>query len=316
MPPPRPSVITVLGAQRFDPSLGTAVAALNVKGRIAIITAGWQERESDDRELAEHLDKRVINLRLHARAEEIFTEDPELRAAHRERQEALRHRQDFYRIRLEYAVEAERVIRQRSAPAAILAEQAAESAFAIRELDASHLALCGRIRAEFEAKWDLARRPLVARHREELAALIGDCSTIAIAGGHVATLLNRLLLFGMAGLFGERPIFAWSAGAMALTERVLLFHDDPPQGPGTSELLDFGLGILPGLVVLPRPEERLHLDDRDRMQRLVERFQPARCLALPERSWVQWRDGVLAEPHGVLALAADGTSDKLPGDLA
>src|SRR4051812_36138466 len=123
-----PSTVAFLGAQRFAPSLGDAVAAVGVTGCVGIITAGWQEREVDDQPLVDHLDKRAINLRLHARADDVFSKDPELRAAHRERQEALRHRQDFYRIRLEYAVEAERTIRQRAAPAAIVAEQAEECA--------------------------------------------------------------------------------------------------------------------------------------------------------------------------------------------
>ena len=115
-----PSAVVLLGAQRFEPTLGAAVAELGVNGRIAIITAGWQERESEDDELTAHLGRRTVNLRLHARGEELFAADPELRAAHRERQDALRHRQDFYRIRLEHELEADRVIRQRVAPAEIV----------------------------------------------------------------------------------------------------------------------------------------------------------------------------------------------------
>lgn len=311
MPALRPSAIAFLGAQRFAPSLADAVAAVGVSGRMAIITAGWQEREVDDQELVDHLGGRAINLRLHGRADEVFTKDPVLRAAHRERQEALRHRQDFYRIRLEYALEAERTIRQRAAPPAILAEQADECANAIRELDDWHLQLCARIREEFEARWSLASRPSVARHRAEIAALLEGCSAVAIAGGQVATLLNRLLLFGIAELIGSRPIFAWQAGAMALSERVVLFHDSPPQGPGAAEVLDEGLGLLPGVVVLPQPEQRLDLTDRDRVQRMVRRFQPRRCLALPARSWAIWRDGKIDDLHEVVELGLDGSATPL-----
>src|SRR5207253_2752726 len=81
-----------------------------VHRRIATITAGWQEREAEDEELDAHLGGNTVNLRLHARGDELFREDPELRAAHRERQDGLRHRQDFYRIRLEHALAAELVI--------------------------------------------------------------------------------------------------------------------------------------------------------------------------------------------------------------
>ncbi len=308
---PHPNAVVLLGAQRFDPSLGDAVAALGVKGRIATITAGWQERESEDEDLAWHLEGRTINLTLHKRADEVFRDDPELRVAHRERQDALRHRQDFYRIRLEHAVEADRVIRQRATPPDIAAEQLAESAKAIRELDAWHLRLCAKIRGEFEARWKPSARPAILRHRAELQSIIDGCDAIAIAGGQVATLINRLMLFGIAEMIGTRPIFAWSAGAMALSDRIVLFHDNPPQGPGVSEVLDAGLGIVPNLVALPQPETRLRLDDRERVQRLVQRFAPARSLAFPARAWVIWRDGRYEQAHEVIELGADGGTGLL-----
>lgn len=305
--PPRPAVV-LLGAQRFDPSLGAAVSELNITGRVAVITAGWQEREPEDEELVAHLDGRAVNLRLHQRGEEVFREDPELRDAHRDRQGSLRHRQDFYRIRLEHELEADRVIRQRAAPPEILDEQMDASLAAIRELDAWHLDLCARIRTDFETRWDLFQRPSIARHRRELADLLSGCDAVAVAGGHVATLVNRLTLFGLADLIRHHTLFAWSAGAMALSERVVLFHDDPPQGPGASEVLDAGLGLVRDVVVFPEPERRLHLDQKDRVQRLVRRFEPALCLALPSRSRVTWRDGVFSSAQGVIQLRATGKS--------
>src|ERR1700761_4371611 len=102
--------VVLLGAQRFDPTLGEAVDELEIKGKIATITAGWQEREEEDDDLREHLGGRTGHLRLRARAEEAFREDSELMEAHRERQTILRHRQDFYRIRMEHALDAQHVI--------------------------------------------------------------------------------------------------------------------------------------------------------------------------------------------------------------
>ena len=282
------------------------MAELGVGGKIATITAGWQERELEDEELTEHLGGRTVNLRLHARGEELFKADPELRDAHRARQESLRHRQDFYRIRLEFELEAERVIRQRAAPADIVSDEADGSIEAIRELDARHLALCARIRNDFDARWDLANRPSVQQHRAELAALVASCDAVAIAGGHVATLVNRMTLFGIGDLVGQRTIFAWSGGAMAISDRIVLFHDDPPQGPGASEVLDAGLGLIPGVVVLPQPELRLHLDRKDRVQSMVRRFAPARCLALPSCSQATWKHGRLSSVSGVIELDANG----------
>lgn len=301
----------LLGAQRFDPSLGAAVSELGVTGRIAVITAGWQEREPEDEELVAHLGGRAVNLRLHKRGEQVFREDAELRDAHRDRQGSLRHRQDFYRIRLEHELEADRVIRQRAAPPEILEEQMQASLDAIRELDVWHLELCARIRTEFEQRWDVFNRPSIARHRRELAEILVGCDAVAIAGGHVATLVNRLVLFGLADLIQNHTIFAWSAGAMAISERVVLFHDSPPQGPGASEVLDAGLGLVRGVVAFPEPERRLHLDEKDRVQRLVRRFEPAVCLALPARSRVTWRDGVFSSAHGVVQLRATGRSAPL-----
>jgi len=304
--PKGPSAVVLLGAQRFEPTLSEAVSALGVTGRIATITAGWQERELEDEELSEHLGRRTVNLRLHTRGEELFAADAELRAAHRERQEALRHRQDFYRIRLEHQLEADHVIRQRSAPQEILAEQTEASIDSIRELDRWHLAQCAREHEAFEARWRLRERATVARHRQELSRVVADCAAIAVAGGHVVTLINRMNLFGIGEMAAGRIVFAWSAGAMAVSEQVVLFHDDPPQGPGASEVLDTGLGLCPGVVVFPEPEKRLRLDRKDRVARMARRFSPAYCLALPARSRVTWCAGKFEGSHGVQWMRADG----------
>ncbi len=302
-----PRAVVLLGAQRFDPSLRSTVEALGVQGLIAVVTAGWQERESEDGELHEHLKNRSINLRLHRRAEEVFARDAELAKLHRKRQQTLRHKQDFYRVRLEHELAANHVILQRNAPPAILEEEEAASLGAIRLLDEYHLGQCQRVHEEFEAEATPFERPWVARHRRELARILGDCGAIAIAGGHVASLLNRLRLFGIAELLDAQPVFAWSAGAMAVSERVVLFHDSPPQGPGASEVLDRGLALVPGVVPLPQPETRLRLDDPERVGVLARRFAPALCLTLPARAHVTFEDPRLVRPSEVSRLSPDGT---------
>ena len=122
---------------------------LGITGKIATITAGWQERESEDSELNEHLEGRTVNLRLYARAEEAWKQDPELRLAHRARQDRMRHKQDFYRIRLEHELEAAFVIQTRKAPPEILDEERDSSIHAIRDLDDAHLRDCVRERERF-----------------------------------------------------------------------------------------------------------------------------------------------------------------------
>ena len=307
-----PSAVVLLGAQRFEPTLAAAMARQYITGKVALITAGWQEREAEDEDLRQHLAPReTVNLVLHWRGEEVFREDPEFRAAHRERQDALRHRQDFYRIRVEQALEAERIIRKRPAPPDIAREQRQASIDAIRELDAWHLANCARLHDEFEKKWRPSERPALQKHRREISKIIEGCAAIAIAGGHVATLINRLFLFDIASMIGARPVFAWSGGAMAVTERVVLFHDDPPQGPGACEVLDKGLALVPHLVALPQPEQRLQLDRTDRVRIMAQRFAPALCLALPSRSSVVFREGGFQRSDGVVELREDGSHRAL-----
>jgi enterochelin esterase-like enzyme len=300
-PDSRPPIV-LLGAQRVDPTLGAVVSKLGGAKKFALITAGWQERESEDEELAAHLGVGTVNLLLHARGEELFREDTELKDAHRERQQQLRQSQECYRIRLEHALEADRTIRQRPAPAAILEEEAGASIASIRALDDWHLARCAAVHRAFEAKWDLANRPSVARHRREIEEMTKDCDALAIAGGQVATILNRLSLFAIGPLARARAVFAWSGGAMAITDRVVLFHDDPPQGPGASEVLDAGLGLAHDIVVLPAPEQRLHLEARGHAAEFVRRFAPARCIALPARSYFRWEAGPVMPHDGTIEL--------------
>jgi hypothetical protein len=298
----------LLGAQRFDPTLGSAVSQHGIHGRFAMITAGWQEREPEDEELRAHLGGDAVNLRLHARGGELFKADPELAAAHRERQRLLRHLQEIYRIRLDHALDAESEVNRYDMPARMRDEMRTTSIEAIKSLDAWHLEKCQSVRDEFEARWKVLERDEVARHREEIKAELKDCVAVAIAGGHVAVLINRLMLFGLRSLIGDRHVFAWSAGAMAITDRIVLFHDDPPQGHIARQVLDVGLGIVPRTVVFPTPERRLNLEATDRVALLSRRFAPATCLVLPDRSYVTWTGSSYGNTSGVVRLGDGGES--------
>lgn len=297
----------MLGAQRFDPTLGARVAAEGIRGKFATITAGWQERESEDADLVAHLGGHVVKLELHARAEQVFHDDPGLAGGHRARQDTLRAMQDFYRLRLERALDAERAVREAPGPEAVREEARLDCIQTLRDLDAWHLEQCARVRADFDARYRPFERLAVRRQQAILARLIEGCEAVAIAGGHIAVLTNRLLMFDLATLIGERTVFAWSGGAMALGERIVLFHERAPQRDGTCEVLDHGLGMVPGVVVFPAPEDRLRLDRPERVGLKAARFEPAQCLAFPANSSVVWRDGRLQEAQGVHALKVDGT---------
>ncbi|MEC8022310.1 MAG: hypothetical protein VX223_00145 [Myxococcota bacterium] len=307
-PPMHPAPLVIIaGAQRFDPTIGTALRAAKIDGPFAMITAGWREREPDDGELRDHLGGETYNLDLYRRADDILTRDTELREAHRQRQVRLQRRQDFYRIRLKHQLRAAEVIANRTASDELHAEEQASSIDAVRQLDTWHLSQCRRDIAEFEATWTPWARDIVAEQRSKLSAVLDKCPAVVIAGGHVAALLNRLELFGMRELLANKTLIAWSAGAMAITERVVLYHDFPPQGFGASEVLAWGLGALPNVVALPQPEYRLNTEDKSRIRVMAQRFAPSQCIGLPARTTVTYRNGNLEQPNGVLALRADGT---------
>lgn len=301
----------LLGPQRFNPTLGAAAASVGIEGKIATVTAGWQERESEDTELDEHLHHQTVNLKLYERADRVWKDDAVLRQAHRVRQERMRLKQDFYRIRLEHGLEAAHVIEQRRAPADVMDEERAASVQAIRDLDAFHLAACSREKQLWTEKWKPLERDAVKRERDEIITLLEGVGGVAIAGGHVATLLNRLELFGMDELLRGRPLLAWSAGAMAISERVVLFHDSPPQGPGAAEILDRGLGLCPDVVPLPAPEQRLQLDDPERVTRFARRFSPALSLAMPACAHITWNGLAFVRPYKVQRLHEDGSVQRL-----
>ncbi|HET9622419.1 MAG TPA: hypothetical protein VFP84_13695 [Kofleriaceae bacterium] len=281
-------MIVLCGAQHAQPSLPRVLRELGVTGAVALVTAGWQEREGEPGVVAD-AGVRTVELSLHARGEQVFADDAELAELYKARQLRLKLMQDFYRVRLEHAAQAARAVAVRSVDPDLLAEEYVASLAVIRHIDRAHLMRCQAVHNAFEAEVAPHRRRIVARHLEELRAAIAPTSAIVIAGGHVAVLLNRLRLFRIAELAEHRPIVAWSAGAMALTERVVLFHDDPPHGQAISEVLDTGIGLARDLVVLPEPRLRLKLDDAGRVGELAGRYAPAACLALDHGAqvWVE-----------------------------
>lgn len=274
--------VTLLGPQRLQPSLRPALDALGAHGPVATITAGWQERESDDHELHEHLDRRSINLGLYQRAERAFSRDPELTAAHHLRQSRLRELQDLYNIRLNHAMATAYELLRRAGESELLREARAAAIDTIRDIDARHLERVAALHAEYEERWRPAERDAISRERREIDAILRDTAAVAIAGGHVAILLNRLRLFGFESLLRGRTIAAWSAGAMAISDRVVLFHDQPAHGMGNAEVLEAGLRLAPGIVPLPHARRRLNLDDHARVGLFAARFAPSLCVPMNE----------------------------------
>ena len=281
---PAMSVLVLLGPQRLNPTVGRVLDDLDLPGPVATVTAGWQEREAEVEELAEALGEAVVNLRLYERAEATFDADAELAAAYRRRQEQLRRLQQVYRLRLDPTLAAARLMLAFEGESWLVGPERKRAIAAVRRLDNQHLGRIRRVHADFEAEIEPLERPAVRRQRAELAELLSGVGTLAIAGGHVAVLLNRLRLFGILELAAGLPVIAWSAGAMALGERIVLFHDHPPQGAGNAEILEHGLGLMDDVVPLPHARRRLDLADRQRISLFARRFAPARCVALDDGS--------------------------------
>jgi hypothetical protein len=303
--------VLILGPQGRTPSLARALEAARMHGPVAAITAGWQEREGELAALEEHLAQPVQDLRLYARAEAAFVEDAEFHAAYRARQTTLREMQDLYRLQLEHAKSAARDV-YRARPVTVAVRRARASAIAsLRRLDARHSAAIGAVHRRFAERWRPSERSGVARQRDEIAALVSAASTVLVAGGHIAVLLNRLTLFDMRSLLADKPVAAWSAGAMALAARVVLFHDRPPQGAGNAELFEHGLGVVPTAIFLPHAATRLALEDRGRVGLLARRFAPAQCYALDDGDWLLFRDGRLTDAQGSRRLQRSGVAQTI-----
>ncbi len=285
--------IVLLGPQSDYTEVGSVLDELEVEGRIAVVTAGWQENESEDAALVAALRRPAINLTLHARSERAHLEQPSFAKASARRQAHLTHLHQFYRIRLEGVDEAAHSIGVRHVDPELLREQQTVTVEQFRHLDQDHLQRCQATWDAFSAEWPAAEQPAIARERAAIAAQINRCSAVVIAGGHVAVLLNRLRLFDVLGAVGTRPIIAWSAGAMALTDRIVLFHDSPPFGKNLSQLFDVGLGLANGVVVLPDLTRRVHTEKRDAIARFTQRMAPAECLGLDPGARLVFRQGRL-----------------------
>jgi hypothetical protein len=302
--------VILLGPQR-RPTLAAVARSMRLAGPVATITAGWQEREPADSELSELLGARDVNLSLYRRWLDVQERDPEYAAAERRLRDALGELQDVYLLRLDYALQAAYALQRRGdsdgrarAGDAAVAGPVAEAIAAVRELDDAHLRRIGQERAEFYQAWAPHDRPVIAGHRAEVARLLSAATALVIAGGHVGVLTETLHLFNVAASL-RSPVIAWSAGAMALADRLVLFYDRAPQGPGHPEVFGAGLSVLRDVVPLPHARARMLLDDQPRMAVFARRFAPARCVLLEAGTRIDL-DGDGRCPPETRVLAGDG----------
>ena len=309
----------LLGPQRFMTTAGTALRSLDVDGPVATITAGWEEREDVVDELDRVLGGRTRHLRLYHRMLDVIEKDQafaEAALAFRDRHDELL---SFYRLRLQNAMNGVYAVQRRilaahegewRAGAESTAHGAlADSVEAVRRLDAWYAAELKGLYRDLDEKAPTGGSGVIGWHRGELRAELAGCAALVITGGHVGSLLRALRLFALP-LPDELPVIAWSAGAMALTERVVLFHDFGPLGVNEAELYDRGLGRVPGIVALPHARRRLRLDDRARCALMAQRFTEQHCLLLDDGTAIELGpDGAL--PRGARVLGVDGSVHRV-----
>lgn len=306
----------LLGPQRFMTTAGTALRSLGVDGRVATINAGWEEREDAVDELDAALEGRTHHLRLYHRTFDVIAKDEVFAGAalsFRDHHDALL---SLYRLRLHHAMDGLYAVVRRSREAeartggAHTAYGAVDDAVeAVRHVDAWYGAQLKNLYAELDAAAPLDSSGVIAWHRGEIEAALADCAALVVTGGHVGTLLRALRLFAIR-VPETLPVIAWSAGAMALTERVVLFHDHGPEGATEAEVYDRGLGRVKGIVALPHARRRLRLDDKDRCAVMARRFTDQHCVLLDDGTALELTpEGGL--PQGARILGIDGAVHEL-----
>lgn len=281
--------VTLLGPQRRTSAARAAVAELIPSGPIATINAGWQEREAETGELGDVLGGRLRTLDLFARWQRLLAEDPDYARAEQELFGLLDELQALYALRLRHALAALSEIGRRSELPSAQAAALGDGLVQVRALDDWHLQTVAAARTAFYLGVGLGERASVVAERAQVAELVADCRGFVITGGHVGVLLHVLHLFDARSLIttaeqsraGGAPLIAWSAGAMACSDRVVLYNDFAAHDPLDPQLYAEGLGLYGGVLPFAHARRRLRLGDRDR-GRMADRFAPRRCLLLSD----------------------------------
>lgn len=282
------------------------VAGLGMAGPIGLITAGWRDHEGDPSLIHPQLADRTVHLPLYASAERVWRDDPDLAEGHHAMQRAVRTVRRAYNVRLAHAMNALAAVGSVEGEDWVVASEEAAAFDAVRRLDEHQVSRVAALRSDYEERFQPQTRDAVKREREELARTADSLEAVVIEGGHVAALLNRLRLFDMASMLAGKTVVGCSGGAMVLADRLVLFHDSPPQGPGHAEVAERGLGLIPDIVPLPHADRRLRLDDPKRVSVLARRLEPALCVVVDVNTRLV-REGHGWSSGGGRRLTVEGT---------
>ena len=91
-----------------------------------------------------------------------------------------------------------------------------------------------------------------------------------------------------------------------MCENIVLFHDRLPQGRRDAEVLGKGLGMLPGIVLLPDAKRRLRIQDELRVGLFDRRFSPAICMTLENGSSLLYEGRTLIDSESSKRMTRGG----------
>ncbi len=297
----------LLGPQRPVVNLRDAVDAAGIgEGPIAVISAGWQEAEGDIADVRDAVGLPLEDLGLYQRAEALLANEAAMAEAYRLRQNRLIEQQRLYRLRLKPLAQAARAVWRSEGEPDLLRAEKRHAIAQLRALDRHHLQRTELVHREFDTRYSGDTNARLAKHIAEIGEILTHCRAVLVTGGNVTVLLNRMRLFDIGRLIAALPVIGWSAGAMVLAERIVLFHDKTPQGRREPEVLGAGLGLVGGCVVLPDAERRLRRGDRPRTATFSRRFAPDTCYTLDSGSMLHLDSGIVVTARSVRRLKNDG----------
>ena len=105
----------LLGPQRFRTTVGAVIRTVAPEGTVATVTAGWQDRESDTRELDATLEGRGRHLNLYGRLVDVLDSDPRFAGAALAYRDAVDELAGIYSFRLQRALRLGSACGRRSA---------------------------------------------------------------------------------------------------------------------------------------------------------------------------------------------------------
>ena len=302
----------LLGPQRPVINLGVAVKKAGIpQGPMAVISAGWQEAEGDIVDIFAQVQRPLHDLGIYQKAEQLTAAYPKFAQAYRQRQDNLKDLQRLYRLRCKQLMIATRATLRAEANPEILEAEQHHAMGQVRELDRHHLRSIQAIHCEYNQTFNGLTDGELDAFGAQTVARLADCESILITGGNVMVLLNRLNMFGLTNKLADKHLVAWSAGAMVLSDTLVLFHDETPLGRRDPEVVSRGCGVIPGYVFLPDAKHRLKESDTVRTRLMSRRFAPARCVTLNNGAGLLFEGGTLKIADQVKLMTRDGTFEEL-----